>query len=190
MQIHSVNITGIRSLLRRAETLELSRGAIQKLKWLLFATTHGGNVSLTCRHFGISRSTFLRWAERFDPANPLTLCEQSRRPHAVRAPETDTRVIALIKSLRQKQPLLGKEHISALLHTMHGIEISPSTVGRVIARYKLFFADTAAHRNKRLANDASSSTSTTNEDSDATANHEGLSPDPFFFPASRLAPQS
>jgi transposase-like protein len=26
-----------------------------------------GNVARTCRHFGISRQTFYRWQQRYDP---------------------------------------------------------------------------------------------------------------------------
>lgn len=134
---------------KRADVLELSRGARQRLQWFIFAATHEGNVSLACRHFGISRSTFLRWAERFDAAHPETLEEQSRRPHNVRASETTDHEIALIKQLRTESPLMSKEQIAEELMKAHGIALSASTVGRVIAREGFFFADTPAHRQKR-----------------------------------------
>lgn len=139
----------IRRLLRQSSELELSHDVIQKLKWFLFAAEHDGNVSLTCRHFGVSRSTYLRWAKRFDVRDLRTLEECSRSPHTVREPETDPQVIALITQIRTAQPLISKEAIAALLQSTHNIILSSSTVGRVISRHGLFFADTTSHRRKR-----------------------------------------
>lgn len=134
---------------KRADVLELTRGARQRLQWFIYAATHEGNVSLTCRYFGISRSTFLRWLERFDAAHPETLEEQSRRPHHVRESETSDEVVALIKQYRTENPLMSKEQIEQELQTTHKIALSASTIGRVIAREGFFFADTPAHRRKR-----------------------------------------
>ncbi len=134
---------------KRADVLELSRGAKLRLQWFIYAATHDNNVSLACRYFGVSRSTFLRWAERFDAAHPETLEEHSRRPHTVRESETSEHDIALIKRYRTEQPLMSKEDIAEELQKTHGINLSASTIGRVIAREGFFFADTAAHKQKR-----------------------------------------
>ncbi len=136
-------------LQKRADSLELSKGARQRLQWFIYAAMHDGNVSLTCRYFGISRSTFLRWMERFDVQHPETLEEHSRRPHHVRESETSDHVVALIKKYRTEQPLISKEEIELELHKTHSIALSASTIGRVIAREGFFFADTPAHRSKR-----------------------------------------
>lgn len=145
----SVRLQDVRRLLRSSAELELSSASVQRLKWFLYALEHECNVSLTCRHFGISRSTFLRWADRFDPTDVTTLSDASKRPKTVRKPETDARTIELIRSIRKAEPLLGKEVIAEKLRTEAGIEISSSTVGRIITRHKLFFADTKAHAEKR-----------------------------------------
>lgn len=149
MRRDTLSASEIRRLLRNAPELELSLEAIQKLKWFLFAAEHEGNVSLTCRHFGISRSTFLRWAERFDAQDLRTLDEHSRSPHTVREPETDPRVVAIITELRRAQPTIGKEAIATILQQTHNLTVSSSTVGRVISRHGLFFAETESHRRKR-----------------------------------------
>lgn len=140
----------LRRLLRSAGELELSQDAIQKLRWFLYAAEHEGNVSLTCRHFGISRSTYLRWASRFDASDVRTLDEHSRSPHTVREPETDPRTIELIRQIRLSDPMVGKETIATMLQEKHGVIVSTSTVGRVIHRHCLFFGDTASHRSKRV----------------------------------------
>lgn len=153
MHTHAFTLRNVRHLLKRAKELELSEGAVQRLKWFAFALEHGGNASLACRHFGIARTTYVRWAERFDPRDPSSLEEESRRPRRVREPETPPRVVALIRDLRLKHPLMGKEEIAALLARDHGANVSASTVGRTIARHGFFFANTPAHERKRAAAD-------------------------------------
>lgn len=140
----------IRRLLKASEQYELSSEAVKRLKWFLYAAEHDGNVSLTCRHFGISRSTFLRWIERFDINDTRSLEEHSRRPHTVRTPDTDERTIAIITAIRKEQPMIGKEAIGKILMTGHGIELSTATIGRIISRHGLFFGDTKSHREKRM----------------------------------------
>lgn len=151
MPLGTVRLQDVRRLLRTAADLELCGADIQKLKWFLYALEHEGNVSLTCRHFGISRSTFLRWANRFDATDIRSLEEESRKPHTVRAPETDAATVALIRTIRETHPRLGKGPVAAMLKEKYGVTVSTATVGRVITRHKLFFADTAAHKNKRNA---------------------------------------
>lgn len=136
-------------MLRRADALELSREAQQRLKWFLYAAHHDGNVSKACRYFGISRSTYLRWASRFDVHDASTLEEHSRRPHHVRLPETDEQTVALIRTIREEHPTMGKDAIAQRLLQEHGVRVSASTVGRVIQRHGFFFADSAQHQIKR-----------------------------------------
>lgn len=139
----------IDNLIDDSDSLGLSPKARERLEWFKYAVEHNDNVSETCRHFGIARSTFLRWAERFDPNRPHTLEDQSRRPHNVRQTQVAPRVIALIEKYRKQYPTMNKERICTLLKSEHDIEISPSTVGRTIQRFGLFFADTISHQRKR-----------------------------------------
>lgn len=144
----------VESLRKRAKKLELSAGARLRLSWFAFALDHNGNISLTCKHFGISRSTYHRWAERFDPANPRTLEERSKRPKKVRNEETPTFVIELIRLYRSERPTVSKGAISERLQLEHGLTISASTVGRVIARHGFFFGNSVSHRLKRTLHDS------------------------------------
>ena len=145
----------VSNLLQHAESLGVSRAGKQRLAWFAYALAHDGNVSLTCRYFGISRSTFLRWARRFDPRRPETLEERSRRPHHVRPVETDAATVALIRTYRLASPTMGKEQIARTLQREHSVAVSASTVGRVIARERLFFADLPSHHHKRTGLDFS-----------------------------------
>jgi len=139
----------VERLLARASALELSDEARQKLRWFLFAAEHDGNASLTCRHFGIARTTYALWLRRFDPEDPRTLEEASRRPHRVRQPRTDARTVAMVADLRRQSPTMNKETISSIL-SGNGIAASPSTVGRIISRHRLFFGERPSHEQKRM----------------------------------------
>jgi|GEM_PF-2488186 len=151
--MHSFRATrhDIRDFLRQAGKLGLSANAVRKLRWFLFYLDHAENVSKTCRHFSIARSTFLLWAERFDPKDLSSLEELSRSPHNVRQPDFDQTLIDQITICRKRFPLLGKEGICSLMEKEFARTTSTATVGRIIARFGLYFADTASHKQKRAA---------------------------------------
>lgn len=151
MSTSHLRLQDVRRLIRLAGEYELSDGAVQRLKWFQYNLEHDGNVSLTCRHFGISRSTYVRWAQRFDATDLRTLEESPRRPHTVRLPETDERTVELIRRIRTQQPLIGKMAVADMLQKEHGVTVSSSTVGRIIKRHGLFFGQTASHHNKRTS---------------------------------------
>lgn len=94
-----------------------------------------GNVRFTCRHFGISPQTFYRWKRRYDRYDLTTLESQSCKPKRVPKPQTPIEVRERIKQLREQYPRWGKNKLAVLLRR-EGIEISASTVGRVINRLK------------------------------------------------------
>lgn len=121
----------VRSVVRRGT---ISQAATKRLRWMdHYAKTR--NARLTCRYFGISAQTFYRWKNRFDPSDLTTLEEASRRPHRVRRPETATAVVEKILEKRQQYPRWGKAKLAVLLGR-EGIQVSASTVGRVMGRLK------------------------------------------------------
>jgi transposase InsO family protein len=121
----------IRSVARQGT---ISREAVRRLRWFDY---YGrcGNAHKTCRYFGISPKTFYRWKNRFDPYDPTTLEEQSRRPTRVRLPQTPTKIVERILELRNRYPRWGKDKLVVLLKR-EGLEVSSSTVGRVMIRLK------------------------------------------------------
>jgi len=121
----------IRSLVRQGT---ISKDASKRLRWFDYYAACG-NVRKTCRYFGISAQTFYRWKNRYDPLDPTTLEEESRRPHKVRRPLTPERVVERIRELREEYPRWGKEKLAVLLRR-EGIKLSGSTVGRVMRRLR------------------------------------------------------
>ncbi|MEZ0323170.1 MAG: IS481 family transposase [Hydrogenothermaceae bacterium] len=118
----SKNIKDIRDLPREVKT---------RIKWIdYFKKTN--NVSKTCRHFGISRNTFYKWKKRFDKEGIEGLFDRDKTPKNKRTPTVRKSVRNLVISVRQKFPTWGKEKISAYLKLEEGIEVSASTVYRIL----------------------------------------------------------
>ncbi len=139
----------IERLIEQSDELHVSKNAKMRLKWLLYFCKHGENVSLTCRYFGIARTTFLRWAHRFDLNDISSIEDETRAPHHVRVPTTDEHTVELIKRYRIADPLIGKDVIRKKLAEDHNIDVSASTIGRIITRHHFFFGDSPSHTRKR-----------------------------------------
>jgi len=129
------------SLLPRTRRLRvaptLSREAKRRLRWMEDYLSHGRNAQLTYRHFGISSATFYRWWSRYDPRRLESLEDDwgTRRPHAVRQPETPPALIAQMRALRERYPRWGKAKLAVLLRR-EGWTVSESTVGRTLTRLR------------------------------------------------------
>lgn len=115
--------------------LELSREGRLRLRVLEWWEAHGGNASLTCRHFGISRDTFYRWLRRFRKFGPGGLEDGSHRPKRMRKPTWTRQLEDAVLHLRQGTGW-GKDKLAVLLND-HGWPCSTSMVGRILTRLKL-----------------------------------------------------
>lgn len=122
------------------QTITLPKPAKLRLTWFDYYNSHSKNAALTARHFGISRSCFFKWKVRYDQFGPKGLTDQPRRPRNTRQPTTPRSVVSAIKQLRKANPEFSKYKLAVILKRDYGYSISPSTVGRVISRYDLFFA--------------------------------------------------
>ncbi len=137
---------------RESKKFGLSEDALKRLEWLVYAERQNISVKDLCEHFGISPTTYHRWAKVFDPRDLTTLENRPTTPpeEKRRKPQTSDHVIALIEQYRRTNPQMGKEKIAETLRKEHDIELSPATIGREIQRNVLYFADTPSHRLKRL----------------------------------------
>jgi putative transposase len=121
---------------RSAERLPgapLSRDAKPRLRWMDYARTH--SVAATCRHFGIARSTFYRWAKRYDPNDLTTLEDRPSRPKRRRRPTWTTMQAAAVQAAREARPRWGKDKLAIVLKRQ-GIVLSVSMIGRILAALK------------------------------------------------------
>ena len=109
----------------------LSREARRRLAWFDHYR-RSGNVSLTCRYFGISRQTFYYWKDRYDPLHLETLETRSSRPKRRRVRTWTTEQVLAVQAMRQRYPAWGKAKLQRLL-AREGIMLSVSMVGRILS---------------------------------------------------------
>ena len=129
MQIKGIGMPRSRYLERGAA--ELSREARKRLAWFDYYYSHGRNVALTCRHFGISRQAFYRWKPRYDPRDLSTLEDGSHRPRHGRQPTWTREQAERVRRLREQYPRWGKDKLAVLLRR-EGWPVSVSMVGRIL----------------------------------------------------------
>ncbi|MDP7454627.1 MAG: helix-turn-helix domain-containing protein, partial [Candidatus Peribacteraceae bacterium] len=77
----------ILKLIERSLDEGRDKEVVERLQWFLHYSTHG-SVSKTCKEFGIARSTFYRWLNRFDINDFSALID---RPTYFRNPKTENR---------------------------------------------------------------------------------------------------
>lgn len=132
---------------KQAQILGLSKSAKAKLEWFIYYHTKAsGNALLTCRYFGISKTTFYKWQSVFDPVNLRALEEASRAPVSRREIQVTRLEEDRILTLRKANPEYGKMKIAVLYKTHHREVISSWKVQRVIEKYKLQRADSKPTR--------------------------------------------
>ncbi|HUU41546.1 MAG TPA: helix-turn-helix domain-containing protein [Desulfatiglandales bacterium] len=98
-----------------------------------------GDYSLEqiCEIFEINRSTFYRWRKKYKPSRVESLEDRSRRPQRVRTKVVRNHSVEQqVCQIRRKYPYFGKEKIKRILERDHKINISVSSVGRILTQYR------------------------------------------------------
>jgi len=111
---------------------ELARGGPRRLAVIRHAQEVTGNVSMTCRYFGITRQAFYKWLRRYEEQGLEGLRDRSRGPHVI-PHATKPEVVSKIVYLRQHYHF-GPHKIAMYLKRYHDIEVSPSGVWRILKR--------------------------------------------------------
>ena len=114
---------------------ELARGAARRLAIIRHAQEMTGNVSATCRYFGITRQAFYSWLRRYEELGVEGLRDRSRRP--LTSPNaTRGEVVGKIIYLRRHYHF-GPHKISMYLKRYHDVAVSPSGVWRILKRLEM-----------------------------------------------------
>jgi transposase InsO family protein len=111
---------------------ELARGAARRLAILRHAREVTGNVSMTCRYFGITRQAYYTWLRRYEEHGVEGLRDRSRRPR-VSPNATKAEVVGKIVYLRQHYHF-GPHKIAMYLKRYHDVRVSPSGIWRILKR--------------------------------------------------------
>lgn len=148
MTIYGTRLPGAASIARRAFlTDSLTEKAKQRIKVFDWYQSHDHNVSLSSRHFGICRVTLHRWLKRYKENGMLGFNECSRKPKNTRKPSVSWDVVAKTVRLRKEYPGWGKCKLKVLLER-EGLQVSVSTVGRILKRKGLINAKISRKKRK------------------------------------------
>src|ERR1700690_669139 len=112
---------------------DLSRDARRRLGMLDWHRSHGSNVSLTARHYGVGRSTVYRWLGRYDRFHLETLENRGSAPHRRRRPTWPPPQLQAVPPAPGPYPRWGKDKLRILLRRA-GMLLSTSMVGRILSR--------------------------------------------------------
>lgn len=108
---------------------------IYRKKRILEHAERIGNINKTCRYFGVARSTFYLWRDRYRELGEEGLrsrrCGPHNHPH-----KTPDEVVEKILHLRRTYHM-GPIRIVWYLQRYHGIRTSDATVYRVCKRHGL-----------------------------------------------------
>jgi len=133
---------------RAASLPKLSNSAKTRLAWMDHYHKHQ-NISLTCRHFGISRKTFHQWKRRYQPFHLESLEEKSRRPKRLRQWQVSVIQEGRILALRRKYLRYGKEKLRIIYEQEYGQKISSWKVQRVIEKHNIYYSPLKAERTRK-----------------------------------------
>jgi transposase-like protein len=73
-----------------------------RLRMLQHAKRLSGNVSQTCRFFGVSRALYYIWKKRYEKSGLAGLRDQPRRPHNIRY-RIPPEIVSLILRIREER---------------------------------------------------------------------------------------
>jgi len=117
----------------------LSAKARLRLEWIIFYQTIAKqNVTLTCKHFGISRSLFYFWQGRFDEARVTSLEDNKSSPKRKRTWSPDPIILRRMIALRKEHIHWSKIKLSVVYKNLYGEDISSWQFQRVIQEFKIY----------------------------------------------------
>lgn len=119
-------------------------------KWRLGILHHAlevtHNVAKTCRYYGIGRTAWYEWYNRYQKQGEEGLKDKSRRPlHSPRA--TQAEIVGKIVYLRQNYHF-GAFRIQMYLKRYHGITLSKTGIWRILKRLNMNLLPTSQRYKK------------------------------------------
>lgn len=133
---------------RIARIVSPSKETQRRLKWLDHYHQHK-NARLTCRYFGITPKTLYKWLGRSKQLGPKGLESVSRKPHTFRQSQVPHESVTAVIRWRTKHPEFSKYKLATILKREDGIVLSPSTIGRLLVKHRLFFPSPIAPKKVR-----------------------------------------
>jgi transposase len=124
---------------KRADLTDLTDKAKERLEWIIFYFALAKqNAADTIKYFGIARSTFYFWLNRFDETNLKSLEDNPSVPKTKRAWNPDPIVLERMVALRKHFIHWGKKKLATVYEREYGEKISSWQFQRVIEEFKLY----------------------------------------------------
>ena len=114
--------------------MTLEQSIVERRLHVITRARELGNVSAACREAGISRTLFYRWRKRFERYGADGLNPRLTQAKVGRPVETPPQVERLVIAWALSWPTWGCRRIAAQLRFLELVEISPSTVQRILRR--------------------------------------------------------
>ena len=92
-----------------------------------------GNVSQTCRFFGVSRALFYIWKQRYEKHGVAGLRDLPRRPHKIQF-RIPPEIVSLILRIREERRY-GAVRVSLYLQRHYQTYVSPTTILKIFHRH-------------------------------------------------------
>src|SRR5258708_10833102 len=106
-----------------------------RLRMLQHAQRLSGNVSQTCRFFGVSRALYYIWKKRYEKNGLAGLRDQPRRPHNIRY-RIPPEIVSLILRIREERRY-GAVRTSLYLKRHYYAYGSPTTIFKIFRRQRV-----------------------------------------------------
>lgn len=151
MTIYGSVLPGALCLANWATRTNLTDKAKQRLKVVDWLRNHGGDISLTARHFGLNRETVRIWRDKFNQIGMLSLNDKSHKPKNVRQQTTGWQIVDEIVKIRKEYPVWSKWKIQTILKRKN-MFVSASTVGRILKRKCLIDKKVSKKKSKAAKN--------------------------------------
>ena len=152
MTIYGYVLPGAISIARSTFLADnLTERAKQRLKILDWHKKYGKNVSLTARHFGLTRYTVRNWQKRLIQLGPKGLNDKSHRPKNLRQSTTSWEIVFEVVKIRKQYPAWSKYKVQAILKQKQ-IMVSVSTIGRILKRKGLINKKISLKKQKAAKN--------------------------------------
>src|SRR5580700_5161459 len=104
-----------------------------RLRMLQHAQRISGNVSQTCRFFGVSGALYYIWKQRYEKHGVAGLRDLPRRPHKIRFP-IPPEIVSLILRIRDERRY-GAVRVSLYLQRHYHAYVSPTTILKIFHRH-------------------------------------------------------
>jgi transposase len=148
MTIYGSILPGAVGIARWARKMEgLTTKVRFRIRVLDWHKNHGENISLTARHFGLTRFTVRSWSKKFKSLGVVGLKDKSHRPKNLRKPTTPIETFIEVVNVRKTYPAWSKYKIQKILANK-GVLVSVSTVGRILKRRGLIGKKVSRKRKK------------------------------------------